>query len=122
MKILVIRFSSIGDIVLTTPVVRVLKTQLDEAEIHFATKLQYKMLVENNPYIDKLFFLEKELNDLVDQLKLEKYDYVIDLHNNLRTRIVKWKLNVKSFSFRKLNVEKWLLVNFKINKLPALHI
>ncbi len=122
MKILVIRFSSIGDIVLTTPVVRVLKTQLDEAEIHFATKLQYKMLVENNPYIDKVFFLEKELNDLVEQLKVEKYDYVIDLHNNLRTRILKWKLNVKSFSFRKLNIEKWLLVNFKINKLPALHI
>ncbi len=65
MKILVIRFSSIGDIVLTTPVVRVLKTQLDEAEIHFVTKLQYKMLVENNPYIDKVFCLEKELNDLV---------------------------------------------------------
>ncbi|MFN7793667.1 MAG: glycosyltransferase family 9 protein [Cyclobacteriaceae bacterium] len=61
MKILVIRFSSIGDIVLTTPVVRVLKTQLDEAEIHFATKLQYKMLVENNPYIDKVFFSGKRI-------------------------------------------------------------
>ncbi|MCX8491380.1 MAG: glycosyltransferase family 9 protein [Cyclobacteriaceae bacterium] len=122
MKILIIRFSSIGDIVLTTPVVRVLKTQLNEAEIHFVTKLQYRMLVENNPYIDKIFYLEKELNDLVEQLKVEKYDYIIDLHNNLRTRIVKWKLSIKSFSFRKLNVEKWLFVNFKINKLPSLHI
>jgi ADP-heptose:LPS heptosyltransferase len=122
MKILVIRFSSIGDIVLTTPVVRVLKTQLDEAEIHFITKIQYKGLVENNPYIDKLFFLENDLNALIEKLKAEKYDYVIDLHNNLRTRIVKWKLKVKAFSFRKLNLEKWLLVNFKINQLPALHI
>ena len=122
MKILVIRFSSIGDIVLTTPVVRVLKTQLDEAEVHYVTKQQYKSIVESNPYIDKVFTLDTDLNELVNQLKQEKYDYIIDLHNNLRTRIVKWKLGVKSFSFRKLNVEKWLLVNMKINKLPSLHI
>ena len=122
MKILVIRFSSIGDIVLTTPVVRVLKTQLDEAEVHYVTKQQYKSIVESNPYIDKVFTLDTDLNELVNQLKQEKYEYIIDLHNNLRTRIVKWKLGVKSFSFRKLNVEKWLLVNLKINKLPSLHI
>ena len=122
MKILVIRFSSIGDIVLTTPVVRVLKTQLDEVEVHYATKQQYKSIVESNPYIDKVFTLDTDLNELINQLKQEKYDYIIDLHNNLRTRIVKWKLGVKSFSFRKLNVEKWLLVNMKINKLPSLHI
>jgi ADP-heptose:LPS heptosyltransferase len=122
MKFLVIRFSSIGDIVLTTPVVRVLKTQLDDAEVHYVTKQQYKSIVESNPYIDKVFALETDLNELINQLKREKYDYVIDLHNNLRTRIVKWKLGVTSFSFRKLNVEKWLLVNMKINKLPALHI
>jgi ADP-heptose:LPS heptosyltransferase len=122
MKVLVIRFSSIGDIVLTTPVVRVLKTQLEDAQVHYATKLQFKSIVESNPYLDKVFYLDQDLNKLVAQLKQEKYDYIIDLHNNLRTRIVKWKLGVKSFSFRKLNIEKWLLVNFKINKLPNLHI
>jgi ADP-heptose:LPS heptosyltransferase len=122
MKVLVIRFSSIGDIVLTTPVVRLLKTQLEDAEVHYVTKLQYKSIVESNPYLDKIFYLDKDLNELVAQLKQEKYDYIIDLHNNLRTSIVKWKLGVKSFSFRKLNIEKWLLVNFKINKLPNLHI
>jgi ADP-heptose:LPS heptosyltransferase len=122
MKILVIRFSSIGDIVLTTPVVRVLKTQLSDAEIHFATKIQYKIILKENPYIDKILVLENDLNQLIGQMRIEKYDYIIDLHNNLRTRIVKWKLGVKSFSFRKLNIEKWLLVNLKINKLPTLHI
>jgi ADP-heptose:LPS heptosyltransferase len=122
MKVLVIRFSSIGDIVLTTPVVRVLKAQLDDAEVHYLTKLQYKNILVSNPYIDKLFCLDADLDEIIAQLKQEKYDYVIDLHNNLRTRIVKWKLGVKAFSFRKLNIEKWLLVNFKINKLPPLHI
>src|SRR6185369_6907993 len=122
MKILVVRFSSIGDIVLTTPVVRCLKTQIDNAEVHYVTKVQYHSILQDNPYIDKLFFLKDSLTDLALDLKKEKYDMVIDLHNNLRTRILKWKLGVKSSSFDKLNVEKWLMVNFKINHLPDKHI
>ncbi len=122
MKILVVRFSSIGDIVLTTPVVRCLKTQMDNAEIHYATKAQYQSILQDNPYIDKLFFLGENLSDLIQELKKEKYDVVIDLHNNLRTGLLKWKLGVRSFSFNKLNIEKWLMVNLKINHLPDKHI
>ncbi|MEQ1585264.1 MAG: glycosyltransferase family 9 protein [Cyclobacteriaceae bacterium] len=122
MKVLIIRFSSIGDIVLTTPVIRGLKTQLNDSEIHFATKVQYKGILENNPYVDKLFLLEKDLSVLIGELRKEKYDFIIDLHNNLRTRIIKTALGVKFYSFNKLNLEKWLLVNFKIDKLPSLHI
>ena len=122
MKVLILRFSSIGDIVLTSPVVRTLKTQLDHAQIHYATKLQYQELFALNPYIDKVHFLKESISDLIHELKKEKFDYVIDLHNNLRTRRIKWALGVKSFSYRKLNVEKWLMVNFKINHLPTEHI
>jgi len=122
MKILVVRFSSIGDIVLTTPVVRCLKTQIDNAEIHYVTKIQYQSILQDNPYIDKLFLLQESLDELIRDLKNEKYDVVIDLHNNLRTRILKWKLGVRSFSFNKLNIEKWLMVNLKINHLPDKHI
>jgi len=122
MKILVLRFSSIGDIVLTSPVVRVLKTQLDNAQVHYAIKKQYHSIVADNPYVDKVHVLENDLNKLIDELKKEKFDYLIDLHNNLRTRIVKIKLGVKAYSFKKLNIEKWLLVNLKINKLPNVHI
>ena len=114
MKILIIRFSSIGDIVLTTPVIRTLKTQLEDAEIHYATKVQYKSILEFNPYIDKLFFLEGSVSKLIDQLRAEQYDYIIDLHRNLRTRIIKTALNRKSFSFDKINFKKWLKVNLKI--------
>ena len=121
-KFLIIRFSSIGDIVLTTPVVRCLKQQYPDAEVHYVTKKSYKTLLENNPYIDKVFTLEKSLNDLVNQLKSEEYDYVIDLHNNLRTRIIKFRLGVKSFSFDKLNFHKWILVKLKKNIMPKVHI
>jgi ADP-heptose:LPS heptosyltransferase len=122
MKILIIRFSSIGDIVLTTPVIRVLKTQLDSAEIHYATKKQFSSIFQENPYVDKMHFLQGSLLDFVKELRHENFDYVIDLHNNLRTRIIKLLLGVKSHSFNKLNFQKWLMVNLKINKLPPVHI
>lgn len=121
-KALIIRFSSIGDIVLTTPVVRNLKTQLLDAEIHFCTKLTYKDIVGHNPYIDKVHYLDDDLNFLIKTLRKEEFDIIIDLHNNLRTRVIKLRLGVKSYQFDKLNWRKWLLVNLKINKLPNKHI
>ena len=121
MKVLVIRFSSIGDIVLTTPVVRGLKTELD-CEVHYCTKESYKSLVSGNPYIDKVLVLDSSLDDLILRIREEKYDYIVDLHNNIRTRIISFRTGIKAFSFNKLNVQKWLMVNLKINKLPGLHI
>jgi ADP-heptose:LPS heptosyltransferase len=122
MKILVLRFSSIGDIVLTTPVVRALAQQVPGAEVHFATKPGYRNLLESNPNIAKVHCLTSSLGNLVQQLKAEQFDYIIDLHNNLRTRLIKLRLGVKSSSFDKLNWQKWLLVNFKIDRMPAVHI
>ncbi|OIN57593.1 glycosyltransferase family 9 protein [Arsenicibacter rosenii] len=121
-KFLIIRFSSIGDIVLTTPVIRCLKQQVAGAEVHFCTKKANKVLIDDNPYIDKRFYLEGSLNELVRQLRQEKYDYIIDLHNNLRTSLIKLRLGVKSYSFDKLNWQKWLLVRWKINVMPTVHI
>jgi len=122
MKILLLRFSSIGDIVLTTPVIRTVKTQVDNAEVHFATKAAFKSILESNPYIDRAHYLGESLGDLIRDLRKEKFDFVIDLHNNLRTRIIKLALGVRSSSFYKANFEKWLMVTFKINKLPHIHI
>ena len=121
-KILVIRFSSIGDIVLTTPVVRNLKTQLTDCEIHYLTKSSFRSIIDHNPYIDKAHYLEESLNKIISALKKENFDLVIDLHNNLRTRTIKARLGVKSKTFKKLNWEKWLKVNLKIDKLPNRHI
>ena len=122
MKILVLRFSSIGDIVLTTPVVRALAQQVPGAEVHMATKPAYRGLLEPNPYVTKVHCLTGSLGELVQQLKTEQFDHIIDLHNNLRTRLIKLRLGVKSSSFDKLNWQKWLLVRFKIDKLPRIHI
>lgn len=118
MKVLVVRFSSIGDIVLTTPVVRCLKQQLPYAQVHYLTKKSFRTIVEHNPNIDKVYTLESNLEEIIFALKKEKYDYVIDLHNNIRTLKVKRALGCISFSFPKLNIRKWLYVNFKMNVMP----
>lgn len=122
-KILIIRFSSIGDIVLTTPVMRCIKTHFPNAAIHYATKSQYVSLLEANPFIDKIHaFEDKKLPDLLARLDAEKFDLIIDLHHNLRTFLIKTNLGIEHRSFNKLNFKKWLMVKFKINKLPAKHI
>jgi len=122
MKFLIVRFSSIGDIVLTSPVVRCVKQQLKDAEVHYLTKKSFAAVIEHNPFIDKKIYLDKEIDEIIPVLKAEKYDVVIDLHHNLRTLKLKRALGVKSFSFNKLKIEKWVMVNLKINQLPAVHI
>lgn len=122
MKILIVRFSSIGDIVLTSSVVRCLNEQLKDAEIHFLTKNTFRSLVEPNEHISKVFAIEKSIDEVIVDLKSEKYDWVIDLHNNVRTKGLKWKLRRPSKTFRKLTLQKLLLVNFKKNKMPKLHV
>lgn len=121
-KVLIIRFSSIGDIVLTTPIIRCVKQQMDDVEIHYLTKKSFAGLLINNPYISKVHCLETNLNDTIEILQKENFNCIIDLHKNIRTFRVKMKLKVPSFTFNKLNVEKWLLVKLKINILPKIHI
>jgi ADP-heptose:LPS heptosyltransferase len=121
-RILVIRFSSIGDIVLTTPVVRCLKNQLYGAEIHFLTKTVFEPVVRNNPNIDTCWLYDHNFSDLIPSLKSQQFDFVVDLHNNLRSQFVRRQLNCRSATFPKLNLQKWLLVNLRINMMPEVHI
>lgn len=121
-KFLFIRFSSIGDIVLTTPLVRCLRQVFPGAVIHFATKTKYRELLEANPYVDKVHCLNDHFGELVRALRAEHYDQVIDLHHNLRSLRIKRALGVPARSFRKLNLQKWFLVNLKIDLLPDRHI
>ena len=117
-KVLVIRFSSIGDIVLTTPVLRCFRKAYPSGILHYLTKKSFGPLLENNPHIDKLFLLEHDLQPIINELRLQHYDFVIDLHNNLRSHRVIRELKVESGSFAKLNIQKWLLTNLKLDLMP----
>ena len=122
LKILIIRFSSMGDIFYTEPVIRCVKQQLPGVEVHFLTKKQFQFLFEGNPYLDKLHLLKPTLSETIADLKNEKFDYVIDLHNSLRSAIVKMRLGVPSSTFNKMRLRKWLAIRFKINTVPASHL
>lgn len=107
---------------MTTPVVRCLKKQVADAEVHYLTKENFHSIVEYNPYIDKIHLLSHSWDLMIHELKLEEYDYIIDLHHNLRTLRVKQALGKPAFSFNKLNIQKYIYVNLKWNVMPDVHI
>lgn len=121
-KILIVRFSSIGDIVLTTPVVRAVKLQLPGAEVHFLTKEAYAPLLRANPRIDKVITIRKKVGEALPELRSHRYDFIIDLHNNLRSWQVILALGRPFSRFSKLNLRKWLLVRLKLRVMPDVHI
>ncbi|MDR2937578.1 MAG: glycosyltransferase family 9 protein [Prevotellaceae bacterium] len=122
-KYLVIRFGSIGDLVLTTPIIRLLKTRRPHAEIHLVTKKKFADVLAPNPHIYKIHVLEDSLIHLIKELRHEHFDFVLDLHRNFRSWLVKMALGEKTFAFYKLRFAKWLLVNFKVDILPDnLHV
>ena len=122
LKILVVRLSSMGDIIYTTPVVRCLKLQLPNAEIHFLTKATFKYIYEGNPFVDKLLLLEDSLTETIRQIKAEKYDQIIDLHNNLRTAIIKLRVGVPASTYKKQPLKKWFFLKWRWNLVSAKHL
>ncbi|MEI7934462.1 MAG: glycosyltransferase family 9 protein [Chlorobiaceae bacterium] len=107
-KILVIRLSSIGDIVLTTPLLRSLQRTWPEASIDYCTKAQFTSLLAANPRISAIYTLEVPPTD--------GYDLVVDLQNNLRSHAIVRSLDKRHLVYyRKANRKKWLLVQCKIN-------
>ena len=120
LKILVVRFSSIGDIILTTPVVRILKKQLN-TEVHYLTKNAYSSLLMNNPNIDQIFCIKNSILEIRKDLKEQKYDFIIDLHNNIRSSLL-ISLGFPIKRYVKSNFKKFLFRNFGINLLKNQHV
>ncbi|MEO9210880.1 MAG: glycosyltransferase family 9 protein [Ginsengibacter sp.] len=122
MKVLIIRFSSIGDIVLCTPVFRCFKNQIPYAEVHFLTKESFKIVTSSNPNIDKIFYYHKNINEIIEVLRKENYDYIIDLHKNLRSLKIVSSLKKKTYTIDKESTHKILLTKLKINLMRGVHI
>jgi ADP-heptose:LPS heptosyltransferase len=120
-KVLLVRFSSIGDIVLTTPVIRCLKEQTG-VELHVLTFSRFSAVLDHNPYIDQLITVDQHIREVIPTLRKQRYDLIVDLHRNVRTLSLKLQLRRPSVSFRKLNFRKYLLVNLKLNLMPGQHI
>lgn len=102
-----------GDIIYTTPVVRCLKKQIPGCEVHFLTKDQFKYIYQQNPYLTKLHILKPKLSDTIQDIKAENFDLIIDLHNNLRTALIKLATRIPSSTYKKDRIRKWLALKFK---------
>ncbi|MBR3914706.1 MAG: glycosyltransferase family 9 protein, partial [Bacteroidales bacterium] len=102
--------------------IRCLKNQIQDAEIHVLTKKKFSGLYKTNPYINKVYEYADSLRDNIAELKLENYDYVVDLQKNKRSVRVTRSLRRPYASFPKLNFRKFLLSTFKINIMPDVHI
>jgi len=121
-KILVIRFSSIGDIVLTSPVIRCLGIRFPDLEIHYLTKKTFEPVLRANPHIQKIYTIDDSVSEVIHLLREERYDFIVDLHKSLRSFDVRRRLRRPARSFPKLNFRKWLLVRFKKINMPGIHI
>jgi ADP-heptose:LPS heptosyltransferase len=111
-RILVIRFSSIGDIVLTAPAVASLRQAIHgPCEIHYLTKANMAPVVKGfGALVDHVHTIEESTAEVQEALKGLNFDYVVDLHNNVRSRSIKRTLGLISFTVDKQNWAKWLLV------------
>jgi len=117
-KILIIRFSSLGDIVLTEPVVRLLRINFIGCQIHYLTKPEYFDLVNSFGKIDKIHLWIDQIH-LINELKDEKFDYIIDLQNKFNSFLVKLFIRAKkSITFNKQHLTRKLI----IKKLTTKHI
>ncbi|MBI3189373.1 MAG: lipopolysaccharide heptosyltransferase II [Ignavibacteriales bacterium] len=119
-KILIIRLSSLGDIVLTSPLVRSLRSRFPRAQIDFLVKEQYADLVKFNPNLSSVIEMRlgdwDELQTLVNQVQSEKYDLLVDLHNSLRSRYIRILSKARRrVIVNKRSVARFMLVNFKWN-------
>lgn len=129
-KILIIRFSSLGDIVLTTPVIKSLKQKFPQSKIFFLTKSRYLDVLKSDSNIFSLIqFDPKERHrgisgffQLVKELKTLNLDLVVDLHANLRSFFIRHLLPAKiKIKYNKRWLARFLLVHFKFLKIKSTH-
>lgn len=119
-NLLILRLSSLGDILLTTPFIRSVKEQYPSLNIDFLLRQQYADTLKFNPHLRNLLTLAENYDEMRDRVSAGGYDLVIDLQNNLRSLKLTSKAGTKVVRFNKHDLEKFLLVKFKINKMKNL--
>lgn len=121
MKALVICGESVGDVVFATPVIRALKVQLDDMEVHGLFSKLSAFVMDENPYIDKTFCMENSAWKTWRTLKTVKYDLVINLRTDIRSKILAFLFRTKTYSLKSIDWHQWLIVRLKINRLSNIH-
>ena len=121
LHILVVRFSSIGDIILTTPVLRGLREKYPDAVIHFLTMDRFKEAISGNPDMNKLILFDKKkyrgifgISQFSQTLKGTRYDLIIDLHAKIRSRLISLFIGGRVLRYKKRSLWKSILVPLRM--------
>jgi len=125
-KILIIRLSSIGDIILTTPLPRQLRANFPNAQIDFLIRREYAELLRGNPHLSNLLEIDLREKNALSAMKYAirrtDYDAILDLHGNFRSIwLTRFRGRPPVFSIRKNKFLRHLLVNYKINLYPKFY-
>lgn len=122
MKVLIICGESIADVVFSTPVIRAIKVELDDVNLHALFPLGISFLADENPYLDHVHRYEKgSFRKLLRDLKQQKFDIVVNLRTDWTSRLLCFLLFTKTYTYNSTRWKQWLMVNLKINQLPNLH-
>lgn len=124
-RILIIRLSSLGDIILTTPLIRAVKEIYPDSQLDYCTKADYSDIIRHNKQVNNIIEADTKLTfsslkSLKDNIKKNKYDLIIDAHNKLNTFYLRLFLSGEKLKLKKYSIRKFLLVNFKINLMKNL--
>ena len=119
-KFLIIRFSSIGDVILTTPLVRCLRAKFPTAQIDFLVKKEFSVVLSNNPHLSNIITFDKnsgkgELIRIRQQVKQNKYTHILDIQKNIRSLIISSGLGATVTGFSKKLLARDLLIRFGKN-------
>lgn len=119
-RILVIRFSSIGDILLTTPLLRAVRARYPEAHLAFLTKEAFAPLLKDNPRLSAMHALApaQPLRDLAATLRREHFTHILDLQGSLRTRDLRIRVRARWSGYRHHRLARSILIRFKKNLYP----
>lgn len=122
MKALIIPGANIADVVFATPVIRALKVQLDDLELHVLADISSAFTLDENPYVDHIHFCQQSGWKDYQRLKSESFDFVVNFNEGWRATWLALLLNVKTYALDNLRLKQWLMVNLKIDKLPNMHL
>jgi heptosyltransferase-2 len=116
-RILVVRFSSMGDVLLTTPLVRAIRQRHPDASLTYVTKKAYLPLLSHNPRITEVIGYDPAtpLRDLTRRLAGERFDHRLDLHRSLRSRALRWSVGGRWRTYPKHRLARSILIRFKRN-------
>jgi lipopolysaccharide heptosyltransferase II len=121
-NILIIRLSSLGDIILTTPLIQELRKIYPAARIDFVVKKEYAWIVQQFLWLNNIYTLDtskgkEEIETVRNELKKNDYNHILDLHNNFRSIKLRKDIGGKIHIINKRSFKRWLLVKTKINLL-----